>query len=59
MSRILCALVAIVAGGLMAETSPALGAFPGENGDIAFAGYRDADESGIWTITPDGSGSPR
>ena len=46
----LCALVALVAG-LGAAPQPAEGAFPGDNGKIAF------DRSdGIYVMNPDGSG---
>jgi hypothetical protein len=35
MTRILCALAVICLGGLATGVSPALGAFPGDNGKIA------------------------
>jgi TolB protein len=46
-------LAVICVGGLAAGVSPALGAFPGENGKIAF----DSDDGDIdiWTINPNGS----
>ena len=37
MTRILCALAVISLGGLATGVSPALGAFPGDNGKIAFS----------------------
>ena len=42
-------------GGLAAGVSPALGAFPGQNGKIAFDSDRGAGEDiDIWTMNPDG-----
>ena len=43
-------------GGLAAGVSPALGAFPGENGKILFDSFRDdGDTPDIWTMNPNGS----
>jgi TolB protein len=55
MTRILCALAVITLGGLATGVSPALGAFPGGNGKIAFESDRDGGDLDIWTINPDGS----
>jgi Tol biopolymer transport system component len=55
MTRILCALAAISLGVLATGVSPALGAFPGDNGKIAFARFGDDGEPDIWTMSPDGS----
>jgi dipeptidyl aminopeptidase/acylaminoacyl peptidase len=46
-------LAVICVGGLAAGVSPALGAFPGENGKIAFDSDRDGDID-IWTMSPRG-----
>jgi Tol biopolymer transport system component len=54
MTRILCVLAVICLGGLASGVSPALGAFPGDNGSIAFESDRDGD-SDIWTMSPSGS----
>ena len=55
MTRILCALAVICVGGFATGVSPALGAFPGDNGKIAFDSVRDGDDSDIWTMSPSGS----
>jgi Tol biopolymer transport system component len=55
MTRILCALAVICLGGLASGVSPALGAFPGDNGKIAFDSDRDGGDIDIWTMNPDGS----
>jgi Tol biopolymer transport system component len=55
MSRVLCTLAVICVGGLAAGVSPSLGAFPGENGKIAFDSDRDGGDSDIWTMSPTGS----
>jgi Tol biopolymer transport system component len=44
--------VVFVAG--LAAAAPALGAFPGENGKIAFDSDRDGGLENIWTMNPDG-----
>jgi Tol biopolymer transport system component len=50
----LCAAVACL-GGLAAGASPALGAFPGENGRILFESFRaGGDERDIWTMSRKG-----
>jgi Tol biopolymer transport system component len=54
MSRVLRTLAVICVGGLAAGVSPALGAFPGENGKIAFDRFRDGGEPDIWTMSPSG-----
>ena len=42
-------------GGLATGVSPALGAFPGENGKIVFDSFRDGGETpDIWTMNPNG-----
>ena len=49
-------LAVICVGGLAAGVSPALGAFPGENGRILFDRFRvDAEIPDIWTMSPSGS----
>lgn len=53
MSRFALVLPVLCAGGLVAAASPALAAFPGQNGRIAF----DSDRQGnldIWTMRPGG-----
>jgi Tol biopolymer transport system component len=56
MSRVLRTLAVICVGGLAAGVSPALGAFPGENGKIAFDSDLGGDgDSDIWTMSPNGS----
>jgi hypothetical protein len=53
--RSVCALAVICSGGLAAGASPALGAFPGENGRIVFESFRaGGDERDIWTMSPKG-----
>ena len=54
MSRPLCVLVG-VCGILATGASPALGAFPGENGRIAFVSERDGVDGDIWSMNPSGS----
>ena len=55
MTRILCALAVICVGGFATGVSPALGAFPGDNGKIAFESERDGGDTDIWTMNPHGS----
>ena len=55
LTGILRTLAVICVGGLAAGVSPALGAFPGENGKIAFDSDRDGGDIDIWTMSPDGS----
>jgi Tol biopolymer transport system component len=55
MTRILCALAVISLGVLATGVSPALGAFPGDNGKIAFVSDRDGGDLDIWTMNPNGS----
>jgi Tol biopolymer transport system component len=55
MPRILRTLAVICVGGLAAGVSPALGAFPGDNGKIAFDSDRDGGDIDIWTMSPSGS----
>jgi Tol biopolymer transport system component len=57
MTRILCALVVICLGGLATGVAPALGAFPGDNGKIAFDRFPEGGDPGnpdIWTMSPSG-----
>ena len=54
MSRPLCVLVG-VCGILAAGASPALGAFPGENGRIAFVREPAGGDADIWSMNPSGS----
>jgi Tol biopolymer transport system component len=54
MTRILCALAVICLGGLATGVSPALGAFAGDNGKIAFDSDRDGGDPDIWTMSPNG-----
>jgi TolB protein len=55
MCRLLCGLVVVFVGVLATAASPALGAFPGKNGKIAFVSDRDGGDDDIWTMNPDGS----
>jgi TolB protein len=55
MTRILCALAVISLGVLATGASPALGAFPGDNGKIVFDSDRDGGDPDIWTMSPNGS----
>ena len=54
MSRPLCVLVG-VCGILAAGASPALGAFPGENGRLAFVREPAGGDADIWSMNPSGS----
>jgi Tol biopolymer transport system component len=54
-SRAVSVVCILVAGGFAAGVSPALGAFPGQNGRIAFDSDRDGGDIDIWTMNPDGS----
>jgi Tol biopolymer transport system component len=53
MIRIWPALAVVLAVGL-AAAGPAFGAFPGENGKIAFDSDRHGGDTDIWTMDPDG-----
>jgi Tol biopolymer transport system component len=53
MIRIWPALAVVLAVGL-AAAGPAFGAFPGENGKIAFDSDRHGGDGDIWTMNPDG-----
>jgi TolB protein len=53
MIRIWPALAVVFVAGLVAA-APALGAFPGENGKIAFDSDRSGGDLDIWTMDPDG-----
>ena len=55
LSRIVRLLAVICIGGLAAGVSPALGAFPGANGKIAFDSDRHGGDTDIWTMNPSGS----
>lgn len=54
MSRPLCVLAGVCAV-LAVGASPALGAFPGDNGRILFDKFRVDGEPDIWTMRPNGS----
>ncbi len=54
MSRVFRILAVVCVGGLAAGVSPALGAFPGENGRIAFVSDRDGNDE-IYDMRPNGS----
>jgi TolB protein len=54
MARVLRPLAMICVGGLAAGVSPALAAFPGDNGKIAFGSDRGGADD-IWTMNPNGS----
>ena len=53
MIRIGPALAVVFVAGV-AAAGPALGAFPGENGKIAFDSDRRGGDSDVWTMDPDG-----
>jgi Tol biopolymer transport system component len=55
MFRVLSTLAVIVIAYLAAGVSPALAAFPGHNGKIAFTSDRDGPDPDIWTMRPNGS----
>jgi TolB protein len=55
MSRVALALAVVCVGGLAAGVSSAFGAFPGDNGRIAFDSDRQGGDTDIWTMKPDGS----
>ncbi len=54
MIRIWPALAVVFVIGL-AAAAPAFGAFPGENGKIAFYSDRRGGDFDIWTMDPDGT----
>ena len=55
-ARMLRVSAVVCVGGLAAGVSPALAAFPGDNGKIAFNSDRGlGDDLDIWTMNPDGS----
>lgn len=54
MTRLALVLPALCAGGLAAAASPALAAFPGQNGRIAFDSDRHGGDGDIWTMRPGG-----
>ena len=54
MTRVALALAIVSVGGLAAGVSPALGAFPGENGKIVFDSDRHGPDTDIWTMSPSG-----
>jgi Tol biopolymer transport system component len=56
MTRIRRTLTVVCLLGLATAVSPALGAFPGENGKIAFFSDRQGGDFDIWTMDPDGGG---
>jgi Tol biopolymer transport system component len=53
MSRFALVLPVLCAGGLVAATTPALAAFPGQNGRIAFESDRQGNPD-VWTMGPSG-----
>jgi Tol biopolymer transport system component len=53
MSRFALVLPVLCAGGLVAATTPALAAFPGQNGRIAFESDRQGNPD-VWTMGPTG-----
>jgi Tol biopolymer transport system component len=53
MIRIWPTLAVVFVAGLVAA-APSFGAFPGENGKIAFESDRQGGDEDIWTIDPDG-----
>lgn len=56
MFRLVLVAAVVCAGGIAAGVSPALAAFPGHNGKIAFDSERHGGDFDIWTMNPDGSG---
>jgi Tol biopolymer transport system component len=54
MTRFALVLPILCAGGLAAATTPALAAFDGQNGRIAFSSNRHGGEGDIWTMRPGG-----
>jgi Tol biopolymer transport system component len=55
MTRGALILAVVCATALTAGVSPALGAFPGQNGRIVFDSDRHGGDFDLWTINPDGS----
>jgi hypothetical protein len=55
MCRFLRVLTVVCVGVFAAGVSPALGAFPGQNGKIVFDSERDGDDTDVWTMNPNGS----
>ena len=55
MTRLALILTVVCVGGLTAGVSPALGAFPGQNGKIVFDSDRHGGDFDLWTINPHGS----
>ena len=53
--RVVTVLAAVCVGGLAAGVAPALAAFPGANGKIAFTSDR-AGSADIWAMSPNGGG---
>ena len=53
LKRVLAVVAAVCVGGLAAGAGPALAAFPGANGKIAFTSDR-AGTADIWTMSPNG-----
>ena len=56
-SRTLAVVCALGAGGFAPGVSPALGAFPGQNGKIVFDSDRDGGDYDVWSMTPRGATS--
>ena len=53
--RLMCVLPVVCVAALAMGVSPALGAFPGQNGKIVFDSDRDGGDSDVWSMRPDGS----
>jgi Tol biopolymer transport system component len=53
--RLMCVLTVVCVAALATGVSPALGAFPGENGKIVFDSDRDGGDADVWSMNPDGS----
>jgi Tol biopolymer transport system component len=55
MCRFLRVLTVLCVGVFATGVSPALGAFPGQNGKLVFDSERDGGDTDVWTMRPDGS----
>jgi TolB protein len=54
MCRLLCVLTVVCGAVLATGVSPALAAFPGDNGKIVFDSDRDGGDFDVWTMSRDG-----